>query len=109
MHETSRAGANSSPHTTPTIVTLVGCAKEKQPVGWVGPARELYTSRQFSASMSLAAEFGHPIRILSALHGVLELDRVVEPYDATAINKEWGPRVLAQLEPFGARRFIILA
>jgi hypothetical protein len=89
------------------VVTLVGCSKDK--LKQAAPAREMYISRQFVASMALAAELGHPVRILSALYGVLELDTVIDTYDVTKIGADWGGRVLAQLGELKAGRLVVLA
>jgi hypothetical protein len=47
------------------------------------PARELYTGSMFRDQLATALTMTTPdrIRILSAKHGLLELDQIVEPYD----------------------------
>ena len=64
-------------------VVVIACAAEKQQQA--APARELYTSRNFRlnlrAAEKLAAEQGGRVLILSALHGLIEPDAVIEPYN----------------------------
>jgi hypothetical protein len=69
-------------------------------------ARNMYTSERFRKSLeyakTLTAE--ENIYILSAKHGLLELDRVIEPYDKSIYEmpitgkKEWANVVVSQLK-----------
>ncbi|QRK14188.1 hypothetical protein JQX13_50460 [Archangium violaceum] len=64
----------------PRRIALVGCGKSKleQPA----PARELYTGPLFRAALDVAqAEFGADVWILSAKHGLVDLDEDVAPYE----------------------------
>lgn len=45
------------------------------------PAAELYTGGYFRACLAYGRAYGERVLILSALHGLIELDRVVEPYE----------------------------
>lgn len=64
-------------------VVVIACAAAK--LATPAPAAELYTSANFTlmlrAARALADNQGGRVLILSALHGLLELDAVVEPYD----------------------------
>jgi hypothetical protein len=60
-------------------VVLVGCVAQKQP--FAAPARELYVSPLWQKRRRYAESTGMPWFVLSAEYGVLESDRVIEPYD----------------------------
>ena len=82
-------------------IGLVSCVKTKldQPA----PARELYTSPLFRGAKAAVEESGYRWFVLSAKHGLVEPDTVLEPYertltDATAEQRRaWSERVLEQL------------
>lgn len=81
-------------------IGLVACSKMK--LARPAPARELYTSPLFrAASIYCEATYDRWL-ILSALHGLMEPDQVIEPYDVTlrgmpqARQLEWIARVVAQ-------------
>lgn len=61
------------------VIIPCGGAKLEEPA----PARELYTGSMFRDQLNTALTMTTPdqIRILSAKHGLLELDQIVEPYD----------------------------
>lgn len=65
----------------PIVVVPCGAAKLDRPA----PAAQLYTSQHFAltlrAAQKLAEDQGARVFILSALHGLIPLDRVVAPYD----------------------------
>lgn len=61
----------------PVIVLACGARKAPQ----ASPAIELYTGPYFAAMRRFAARFGLPQFILSAKHGLVPADRVLEPYD----------------------------
>ena len=97
-------------------VVLIACCGSK--LDHAAPAGEIYRSMLFMKSWRYALQRVpvDRIRILSALHGVLEPDRVIEPYDVTlnamspVDRRHWGQAVLAQLAEQGwASRYIILA
>jgi len=84
-------------------IVLISCVKSKRAVP--SKARELYTSPLFKKMMNYALSLEpKEIFILSALHGLLELDTVISPYEKTLNNmkvkdrKEWSDKVLASLE-----------
>lgn len=62
-----------------TTVALVGCAAAKLP--HPAPARDLYTSQLFRKASTYAEATSDRWFILSALHGLVDPDRIVEPYD----------------------------
>lgn len=82
-------------------VLLVGCVKQKRKTP--APACELYTSDLFCKRRAYAERTGLPWFILSALHGLVDIERVLEPYDmalkeqSTAYRRDWGDRVVADL------------
>jgi len=100
-----------------TPVVLVGCSKSKA-LG-SAPARHLYTSDLFRKSVAYAECRGLPWAILSALHGLVLPDEVLEPYDFSAMKlkaggsaslRVWGDKVAAQLEAaFPRAHFVLLA
>lgn len=98
-----------------TAIVLIGCTKQKAPTA--APARELYRGRVFEASVAYAEALGAQWFVLSALHGVVAPDQVIEPYDVTLVGADksqrmtWAAMVSDQLgERFDARqRFVVLA
>jgi hypothetical protein len=86
----------------PLRVGLVACSAGKldQPA----PARELYTSQLFRKASAYAAATCDRWFILSALHGLVEPDQLLQPYDVTlngmpALQREaWVARVRWQLQ-----------
>lgn len=65
---------------SPDLV-LVGCGEAKRP----GPceARSLYNSSLFAAHWTLSGRYNAPVKILSALHKVLDPERVIDRYNQT--------------------------
>lgn len=61
-------------------VVLIGCGAAKQ--AKAAPAGELYTGNLFRAAREWAIAHGDRWGILSAKHGLLMPDTVIEPYDA---------------------------
>jgi hypothetical protein len=62
-----------------TTLALVGCGAKK--TTGPRPARELYTSPLFRMSLAYAERLTPNVWIVSALHGLLPLDQVIEPYN----------------------------
>jgi len=91
---------NAPPSVRPRI-GLVGCVKAKstQPE----PAVKLYTSALFLGRVKYVSQTCDQWFILSALHGLVEPDCVLEPYDVALDDasrqqrREWSARVLQQL------------
>lgn len=83
-------------------VVLVSCVKTKRSVA--SPASALYTSPLFKKASSYARQIADQWYILSAKHGLLHPDTVIEPYDETlnkmrvAERRAWGRRVVGQLQ-----------
>ncbi len=86
----------------PSTTLLLGCVKQKRDVP--SAAMDLYRSPLWVARRRYAEASGHPWLILSALHGVLDPDQVVEPYDLAlsalpkAERRAWAVRVLGGLQ-----------
>jgi len=85
---------------------LIGCVKSKQ--DHPAPAKDLYTSALFRKERAYAESSGKPWFILSAKHGLVSPDEVIEPYDVylktmpDAYRAWWGRTVVSQLgEVFG--------
>lgn len=81
----------------PITVVLVGCGEAKLKAA--APAKDLYTSRLFKMSRSYA-EICDEWRIVSARHGLLNPETVVEPYDdrlKRADRQQWGFVVASSL------------
>lgn len=97
-------------------VALVGCGKAK--LQHRAPAHELYTGSLFKAHLKEAAANTSHVYVVSALHGLLQLDEQVDPYDATLLEKPlaervaWGQKVmdsLARLYPAGGVELLVYA
>lgn len=99
---------------------LVGCGKSKCPEA--SPARSLYTGALVRKALAYAeqeaAASGGTILILSALHGVVELDHVLDPYDlsmgdlSAAERRAWGDRAaatIARQADLATARLVVLA
>lgn len=98
------------------LVGLVGCGKVKRATK--AKARALYTSPAFRMALQIAEHRCDETLILSAEHGVVELDQEIEPYDKTLAKmpkperQAWIAKVQASLKRrFEARRvrYLVLA
>jgi len=83
-------------------VVLIACGKQKQPRR--AAAKDLYVGTLFKLSLRFAKSLNPSmIFILSAKHGLLDLEREIEPYDTTLNNmsiaetKAWSAGVVAQI------------
>lgn len=91
------------------VLHLVSCVSVK--LDRAAPARDLYCSQWFKFARSIVD--GEPWAILSAKHGLIWPDTVIEPYDETLIGKSrderavWAARVLAAMPH--AVRYVIWA
>jgi len=89
-------------------IVLVACAglKQKQP----SPAKELYTSPLLREARRYAEREGDAWYILSAKHGLVRPDDVLDPYDATLARMKaqerevWALRVFRQLAHEGVTK-----
>ncbi|MEV7413075.1 DUF6884 domain-containing protein, partial [Streptomyces althioticus] len=86
----AEAAADNAPEATPTVeqalaarrVVVIPCGAAK--LDHAAPAAELYTGSYHRACARAAAALtanGGTVVILSALHGLVPLDRVLEPYE----------------------------
>lgn len=88
------------------MLIVVGCGDAK--LAHAAPARELYTGSLFIDHLRLATRLARGadgrVVILSAKHGVLDLDTVIEPYDVTLADLDvtarmrWVTDVAAELQ-----------
>lgn len=82
---------------------LIPCGKRKREKS--APAKDLYTSALFKRHRAYAESLGAPWFILSAKHGLLHPDELVEPYNVTmnkmpkSAREDWSLRVQRQLDP----------
>jgi hypothetical protein len=87
------------------VITLISCCGPKSST----PTRaaDLYRSTLFRKSRQYAEHQGGPWFILSALHGLVDPDDVIAPYDVTladltrAERVQWGRRVAEKLREHG--------
>lgn len=61
------------------MIGLVSCSVQK--LARPAPARELYCSPLFRKSLAYAESRCEHVYVLSAMHHLLDLDKVIEPYD----------------------------
>lgn len=62
-----------------TAFFVIPCGAEKR--SHAAPARELYTGSMFKHTLAAALDQDACVLVLSAKHGLVELDTVLEPYD----------------------------
>lgn len=63
----------------PIVLGLIACGQQKAET--LRPARELYTGDLFKKSLAHAEKTCDVVYILSARHGMLDLNRLTKPYD----------------------------
>ncbi len=83
-------------------IALISCTKSK--TAYKAPARVLYSeSALFRKALAHVEPSAAAVYVLSALHGLVTLDQVLEPYELTlkAMSRkqrqEWAARVLGQI------------
>lgn len=82
-------------------VVLIGCVKTKRREA--APAKDLYISALFRAERAYAEASGVPWFILSALHGLVGPDDILDPYElrlsatSRSYRDQWGAKVVKQL------------
>ncbi|MCI0713441.1 MAG: hypothetical protein L0154_25010 [Chloroflexi bacterium] len=82
-------------------IGLVSCAKRK--LSYPAPASDLYSSVPFKKARRYVEKHCDRWFILSAKHGLLHPDDVIEPYDVTlntmpaANRRQWAQRVLPEI------------
>lgn len=85
-------------------IVLIGCGRHKKKSPTL--ARDLYTSARFKTSKTIAKNIEANFFVLSAKHGLLEPDQLVEPYDVdiSALNEDeknqWADSVLKSISRF---------
>jgi len=103
-------------HQPQARVALVGCVAQKG--SRPAPAAELYTSPLFRYGLAWAEQHADQVYVLSAKYHLVELDQVLQPYDAslsTASKEErlaWAATVWGQLHQVldvGGTHFTLLA
>lgn len=81
------------------MIGLVSCSAQK--LNRAAPARELYRSPLFRKSLAYAEPRCERVYVLSAAHGLVELDAVTKPYDRKLGGKKereaWARRVAGSL------------
>jgi hypothetical protein len=97
----------------PPTIGLVACSKSK--LDRAAPARELYTSPLFKMSLSyLQARCGF-VYVLSAHHGLVELEQPIKPYDSVLTSRSkaertaWARRIVGTLVDRHGRGFMATA
>lgn len=98
-------------------IVLISCVSKKLP--YRAKARDLYVSTLFKLNLKYANSLNpDEIYVLSAKHGLLELEREIEPYEQTLNNmrtteiRAWANNVLQQLRSVASleeAEFIFLA
>jgi hypothetical protein len=92
---------------------LIACSQSK--LDRAAPARALYTGQAFKLAIKAAEAANADILILSALHGVIEPDDIIAPYNCylgglpTIERVIWATITAAQLRPYKDRHAVILA
>ncbi len=82
-------------------IGLVGCSKRKR--SEPSPARELYESDLFRAAIGYAELSCDEVYVISAFHGLVELDQLIAPYERKLMDypkrerMAWGERVAESL------------
>lgn len=95
------------------MIGLVACSKTK--LERPAPARELYASPLFRLALRYAKAQCEVVYVASALHGLVELDTVIEPYDLTLtelspkLRLAWGHRVARELVGHSDETIVALA
>jgi len=83
-------------------VVLVGCVKSK--LSHAAPAKDLYISPLFRKERAYAESAGARWFILSAEHGLVAPDEILQPYELrlsttpASYRQEWGVNVVQQLQ-----------
>lgn len=92
---------------------VIACSKTK--LAHAAPAVELYTGALFKAAVVMARMRGLPIWVLSAKHGLVTSETVLEPYNQEASKMTrteraaWHARVAMQLEALPKGNILLVA
>jgi hypothetical protein len=82
-------------------ISFVACAKRKANKKCI--AEKMYISTLYTYSLQYAKEHSDIVYILSAKHGLLALDKIIDPYNETLNDKsdkeikEWSKKVFNNL------------
>ena len=84
-------------------ICLISCVSQK--TNYKNPCKDLYISPLFKKTWAYVSQIERPhgVYILSALHGLIRYDTVIEPYDKTLLDMskeeslEWAEKVKKQL------------
>jgi hypothetical protein len=95
-----------------TTLILVGCCGAK--LDHPAPAKDLYQSQLFKKGRAWAERHGDAWMILSALHGAVDPERIIAPYDwkmkqTKAYRRDWGLNVRYKLQKQHPTKIICLA
>jgi hypothetical protein len=95
------------------VIGIVSCSKSK--LDRAAPARELYTSPLFKLSLAYAEQHCEKVYVVSAFHGLVELDQELSTYDRTLSKMRkmerlaWGNRVANSLIHRHGNEFVLVA
>jgi len=90
------------------MIGLLSCSAQKLPRA--APAARLYSSTLFQMSLRYLLRTCSRVYVLSAKHGLVNLDDVLEPYDlqltklSLVEQRRWGMRVVSELARDNASR-----
>ncbi len=84
-------------------ICLISCVSQK--TNYKNPCKDLYISPLFKKTWAYVSQIERPhgVYILSALHGLIRYDTVIEPYDKTLLDMskeeclDWAEKVKKQL------------
>lgn len=113
QYEKEQARAAAGLDTAEPPLYLIACSGSK--LDTHAKARDLYTGQAFRFAMEAASRARADVLILSALHGVVDPDAWLTPYNCTlsdmtaADRAQWAQRTAAELEPHRGRRIVVLA
>ena len=97
--------------TSPTVLVVTYCSREKDPSAGLLPAVDRYVSSRVRISHDAAAMLGVGFRILSGLYGLLEADREIPDYDHLLTSDQvphHTEKVEQQLRESAAERLIFV-
>lgn len=94
-------------------IILIGCGRRKK--SGTHKAKNLYSSKRFKISLSIAENLCTNFFIVSGKHGLLAPEEDIECYDldlrkqSDAYKADWGLKIVEQLLEFRDRKITILA
>jgi cytoplasmic iron level regulating protein YaaA (DUF328/UPF0246 family) len=92
---------------------LIACSEAK--LKHAAPAIDLYQGQSFKLALKAAHKADADVLILSAQHGVVQPDQMLEPYDCSLLRRstswraEWAKTTAKQLSKYKDRPTTILA